>query len=42
MGEEEIKDLGILHKNILAYFKPGNSENIRFMTALSGIRPVHF
>jgi hypothetical protein len=39
---EQIKDLRILHKNILAYFKPGNSESIRVMSALSGIRPVHF
>jgi hypothetical protein len=39
---EQIKDLRILHKNIMACFKPVNSESIRVMSALSGIRPVHF
>ncbi len=39
---EQIKDLGILHKNISAFFKPGNSETARAMTALSMIKSVHF
>jgi hypothetical protein len=39
---EQIKDLRMLHKNILAYLKPGNSETIMVMSALSRIRPVHF
>jgi hypothetical protein len=39
---EQIKELGILHKNISAFFKTGNTETVRVMTAMSMIKPIHF
>ncbi len=39
---EHIRDIRILHKNILVYFKPGNSESKKVMKTLSNIKPIHF